>query len=680
MAYQNNNHRRTPEAIKDITLHPQAAPVDKLIKYQPDLTESNKSKANAEALVKIGQGIMDWDIYLQKAAQENALIAYESTEAVNNKKEWNRVSQNIQGIAKYNPYIKDSYKHLVAQDIYRSSVLKMNSNPNLHKLSENEFNQFVNDTKQEMFTAFREADIQPRQYYDIVEKFSKDCYNISQTYTEKNSEYNYQNSLIKQGSDLAFNLGVNTYNAKTDTEKYEAITNTINSKITECLDNGIPKDDIAKSVLGSALQSYIVENSDTLNTPVFKRAIKDLKIGETPISEILPNYQYEIHKVIKAAKRANYDDLKADYDFEQLNLKINTDKATKDFFAWYKTNQNATPEVIQQQALNLINQYGIDENGITFLHSVATSKNIMSQLHQVESNSETLSELGCKAALGTLKGEDVYEALLNKQINWKEGLQFIDRLDREAKSEAKEIKTAFTDLNKKLAKDGIYGKTLIRSQELKDLQNDLNQVAIDIDNGKISPEEAKTRINEIEAIANSVSKLKQSRNKNAAMLLNANYIRTQNLPSYTFETASKAFKKLGYIRGGYGQRIDGNITSGINPNRTINGETKPHRGYDVGAKEGTSIRNCNMNGKVVLAGYLNDMGNYVVIQYENGTFARLMHLQKSTKHLQGRTILANQPISYVGNTGKSTGSHLHADFWNRNLELINVETFAKGIK
>ena len=87
-----------------------------------------------------------------------------------------------------------------------------------------------------------------------------------------------------------------------------------------------------------------------------------------------------------------------------------------------------------------------------------------------------------------------------------------------------------------------------------------------------------------------------------------------------------------------------------------------------------------MNGKVVLAGYLNDMGNYVVIQYENGTFARLMHLQKSTKHLQGRTILANQPIGYVGNTGKSTGSHLHADFWNRNLELINVETFAKGIK
>ena len=38
--------------------------------------------------------------------------------------------------------------------------------------------------------------------------------------------------------------------------------------------------------------------------------------------------------------------------------------------------------------------------------------------------------------------------------------------------------------------------------ELKDLQNDLNQVAIDVDSGKISPEEAKTRINEIVEVLN----------------------------------------------------------------------------------------------------------------------------------------------------------------------------------
>lgn len=680
MPYQNNNNRIKEDVLKDVTLHPQASPVDKLIKYQPDLSESNKTRANADALVKIGQGIMEWDIYLQRSAQDSALVAYEKTEAVNNKKEWARVSQNVEGLAKYNPYIKDSYKRLVAQDIYRSSVLKMNSNPNLHKMSEEEFFQFVNDTKADMFTAFKEAEIEPRQCGDIVEQFSKDCFTMSKTYTVKNSEYNYKNSLTKHGSDLAFNLGLNTYGAKTESEKYQAVLNTVNAKVAECLENGIPKEDIAQNVLGVALQSYIVENADTINTPSLEKAVKDLKIGDTPLSEIIPNYSYEIHKLIRTAKRANYDDLKADYDFEQLNLKIQTDKATKDFFTWFKTNQEATPTEIQQQALSLINQYGIDEEGITFLHSVATTKNLMSQLKQIDSDEEILAELGRKAAMGTLKGEDVYDALLKRQIGWREGLQFVDRLDREAKADVKEVKTAFGDLNKKLGKDGIYGKTLLRSQDLKELQSDLNKVIMDVDSGKITPDEAKTRISQIESIANSISKMRQNKNKNSNLLLNANYIKSQTFPTYSFSTASKAFNKLGFIRGGYGQRIDGNITSGINPNRTINGKKSPHRGYDIGAKEGTALRNCNMNGQVVNAGYLRDTGNYVIIQYENGTYARFMHLKKSTKHLNGRTILANQPISYVGNTGFSTGSHLHVDFWNRNLELINVETFAKGIK
>ena len=266
MPYQNNNNRVKSDFVEDLTLNPQAAPVDKLIKYQPDLAEASRTRANAEALVKIGQGIIDYDIHLQKAAQESALVAYEKTEAINNKKEWERVSKNVEGMAKFNPYIKDSYKRLVAQDIYRSSVLKINSNPNLSKMSESEFYQFINDTKQEMFTAFNEVELDPRHYAEFVEKFSKDCYNMSQTYTIKNSEYNYNNSLIKQGSDLAFRLGTNTYGLKTEVEKTQAITNTINDKIKECLEAGIPKDDIAKSVLGVALQSYIVENADNINS------------------------------------------------------------------------------------------------------------------------------------------------------------------------------------------------------------------------------------------------------------------------------------------------------------------------------------------------------------------------------------------------------------------------------
>lgn len=680
MPYQDNNNRIVSDNVRDTKLNPQSSPVDKLIRYQPNLSESGRTKSNAEALVSIGKGIMEWDTHLQKSAQESALVAYEKTEAVNNRKEWSRVSQNVEGMAKYNPYIKDSYRNLVAQDIYRSSVLKINSNPNLSKMSESDFNEFINTTKDEMFTAFAEASLEPRHYSEFVEKFSNDCYKMAQTYTVKNSEYNYNNSLIKHGSDLGFKLGTNTFGLKTELEKSQALSETINNKINECLADGVPKDDIAKNVIGVGLQSYIVENADTINTPLLESVVRGIKIDGTPLSEIIPNYDFEIHKLIRTAKRANYEDLKSDYDYEQLCLKINTDNATREFFSWFKENQQATPKELQQQAIELINKYGIDEKGITFLHSVATTKNIMAQLSEVDSDNEVLSELGRKAAMGTLKGEDVYNALLNKQIGWKEGLQFIDRLNREAKAEVKDVKSSFNDLNKKLNKDGIYGKALLRTQGLKDLQNDLNKVMIDLDNGKLSADEAKTKISDIERIAESKAKIRQERNKNVNLLLNANHIRSQEIPSYSFDTASKAFNKLGYIRGGYGQRIDGNITSGINPNRTINGKKSPHRGYDIGANMGTAVRNCNMAGTAVLAGYLPDAGNYVIIQYENGTYARFMHLKDSTKSLQGKQILPNQQFAYVGSTGYSTGAHLHADFWNKNLELINVETFAKGIK
>lgn len=680
MPYQNNNNRINPDAIKNTTLQPQASPVDKLVRYQPNLTDANRSKANADALAKLGQGLMDYDIYLREQANDSALVAYEKTEAVNNKKEWSEVSKNVEGMAKFNPYIKDSYRILVAQDIYRSSVLKINSNPNLHKMSEEEFNTFIDNTKQEMFTAFKESKIDPRQYASFVERFSRDCYNTSEVYTVKNSEYTYKNSLIKQGSDLAFNLGANTYQATTESGKLEVITETINSKIAECLEAGIPKDDIAKEVLGVGLQSYIVENADTLSTQALETAIRNISIDGTPLREIIPNYSYEIHKIIRTAKRANYEDRKADYDDEQLTLKINTDAATKDFFSWFKNNQNASPAEIQQQALGFINKYNIDENGMTFLHSVASTKSLMTQLKEVEADPTVLNELGRKAALGTLTGQDVEKALLDQSIGWKEGLQFIDRLDRQAKAEVKEFDSSAKDFDTKMKKEGIYGKTLRNTKEYTDLLNKRNQITMDLDNGQITAEQARKQIADLDRIANSIRAMRENKNKNVSLLLNANYIKAQSYPTYSFGTASNAFKKLGFIRGGYGQRIQGNITSGINPNRQINGKLSPHRGYDIGAREGTAIRNCNMTGQVVAAGYENAMGNYVIIQYENGSYARFMHMKNNTVYLRGKQLLPNQHFAYVGNTGYSTGAHLHVDFWNRNMELINVETFAKGIR
>jgi murein DD-endopeptidase MepM/ murein hydrolase activator NlpD len=51
-------------------------------------------------------------------------------------------------------------------------------------------------------------------------------------------------------------------------------------------------------------------------------------------------------------------------------------------------------------------------------------------------------------------------------------------------------------------------------------------------------------------------------------------------------------------------------------------------------------------------------GNYVVIDHPNGTQTLYAHLSKNAVW-QGQSVVAGQVIGNVGNTGRSTGAHLH---------------------
>ena len=56
------------------------------------------------------------------------------------------------------------------------------------------------------------------------------------------------------------------------------------------------------------------------------------------------------------------------------------------------------------------------------------------------------------------------------------------------------------------------------------------------------------------------------------------------------------------------------------------------------------------------------MGNYVIIKHANGFTTRYMHMRKgSVKVSAGDKVKKGQVIGYIGNTGHSTGRHLHFD-------------------
>jgi murein DD-endopeptidase MepM/ murein hydrolase activator NlpD len=83
-----------------------------------------------------------------------------------------------------------------------------------------------------------------------------------------------------------------------------------------------------------------------------------------------------------------------------------------------------------------------------------------------------------------------------------------------------------------------------------------------------------------------------------------------------------------------------------------------HKGLDIKVYIGDTIR-AAFDGKIRVVNYEGDgYGNYVVIRHNNGLETIYGHM---SKHLvrEDQMVHAGDPIGLGGNTGRSTGSHLH---------------------
>lgn len=125
------------------------------------------------------------------------------------------------------------------------------------------------------------------------------------------------------------------------------------------------------------------------------------------------------------------------------------------------------------------------------------------------------------------------------------------------------------------------------------------------------------------------------------------------------------------------------ITSPFGPRRDpFIGDERFHVGLDI-ADTGIAGRYVYgvLGGKVEIMSYNNSLGNYMVISH--GSFNTVYgHLEAFAKDISvGDEIVAGEPIAYVGNTGRSTGPHLHIEFDikgvklnpQRFLDLISVQ-------
>lgn len=95
-----------------------------------------------------------------------------------------------------------------------------------------------------------------------------------------------------------------------------------------------------------------------------------------------------------------------------------------------------------------------------------------------------------------------------------------------------------------------------------------------------------------------------------------------------------------------------------------------HEGIDIAAEEGTAIL-ATADGTVLDAGFNPLDGNFVVIEHDGGYYSTYAHC-KDVFVENGEEVTSGMKIATVGNTGMSTGAHLHFEIQKDETGLIDA--------
>ena len=120
---------------------------------------------------------------------------------------------------------------------------------------------------------------------------------------------------------------------------------------------------------------------------------------------------------------------------------------------------------------------------------------------------------------------------------------------------------------------------------------------------------------------------------------------------------------IDWFSSGYGYRID-----------PLSGKRTFHEGVDFSADIGTPIK-AAASGVVVYSDRHPEYGNMIEIDHGGEMISRYAHASRRLVQL-GQVVLQGQKIAEVGNTGRSTGAHLHFEIRHKDKPL-NPSRFLK---
>lgn len=691
MPRRDTNYRITPEEAKNINLQPQARPVDKLMKYQPDLVDAGNYKAVADGLAKLGQGLVDIDPVINRKAQENVLASQAKLE-VENKQDWAKVSRKIPVLTKFNPYNKRAFNQIRSAQMQREALKKdILSDSEMYKKSPEQFLEIAQNSFNNLSEAYKQAGIEQRDYIESLDNYNQTINNLSITHAQKHAAWQFGQTQNQIRSEGAYNIQKMLFGAE---DKTLAIQTALEGS-QALMDSLGWADDTQAEVLMSTVTDAVAADPSSVHSAEVRLAVGNLKINGKPIKEIIPDYEVRLQQLIRQAKEADLQDRKFEFESEQFNQKIAAKNAFDEWMNKYTKGELQSPADFQQWALEAREQYGLDGiNSIKLFDDLASGRKTITQLTSIPSDPETKMLLGAGVADGTASREDIAEAMREGKLSFEDGAAMLGQMmSQEQKEKTKadkrvteHIKNTTNEYLKDNKQTGIRAK--LRASDTKEwLLKEMNDLQTQYEQGKISYEEFNNALSERKQIALQYEEAKRKGEAVSAMAKGYDDLRaTPQISDAQWNTVDYAsdlyaLRRMGLVRNNVGGK-DNTLKVISTPQKYRPSSGGRHTGFDLGSRNtimGSAVY-APMEGEVVgvLIGENGGMGNMVLIRCSNGKLIKYMHLQRTGLPRLGTQVTKDSVIGHVGNTGavqnKQAGS-LHVEFYDSDHKWITAHQF-----
>lgn len=202
-------------------------------------------------------------------------------------------------------------------------------------------------------------------------------------------------------------------------------------------------------------------------------------------------------------------------------------------------------------------------------------------------------------------------------------------------------------------------------KELKSSADEKEKLMVSLEKDKVAYERMiEQEEQESKAIAAMIASIKKKKEEEAKKKQELNRGGSNTNANNTVLSSNSSLGKLFCVTGrpypytsSYGWRI-----------HPVFGTRKFHAGMDIGVPSGTPIYSL-ADGEVIYSGWQTGYGNVVMV--DHGSIVSVYAHNSSLAVNVGQTVKGGQLIAYSGNTGYSTGPHLHFEIRNSSGQAIS---------